>query len=131
MHQCVPALQIFTKPGERKGRSGRRGGSFHHFSIQCSDSPVLSPPAPLGSDLPALETIQRRRHIGSINLLYSLKPPCCGGGSLLGITVQQNCYSNSFDIPVDFFLFCSWWCVGCTPRCFSQPPRSLARFPPP
>lgn len=71
MHQCVPALQIFTKLG---GTKGRLGAIFHHFSIQCSESPVLPPPSTFSEQPTRAKKIQRHRHIGSIKSLYSLEP---------------------------------------------------------
>lgn len=92
----------FHKTGERKGRSGDGGGGgaasiISAFSVQDL---LFLLPGTFRERPTRTKTIQRRRHIGSRKKsLFSPKPPCCGGGSLSGVTVQQNCYSNSFSDP--------------------------------
>lgn len=95
--KCISVFQhcrFSQNQGKERADRGGEGAAFiiSAFSVQIL---LFFPPSTFRERPTRTKTIQRRRHIGSINLLYSLKPPCCGGGSLLGITVQQNCYSKT------------------------------------
>ena len=147
MHQCFPALQIFTGRGQRGKRRRIRGGQlmpvdnrFQHFDV-C-DSPVLSP-APFEEGPTALK---RYKDVGILARQIAVQSQTTVlwrwlTGRLYSTTCSHRTATAAGLTSLWLFFFCVFffflYCrlVGCSHGLlfffFSRPPRSPARSPQP
>lgn len=120
----------FHKTRGKKGQIGGAAFIISAFSVQNLQFSPSPPPSTFSEQPTRAKTIQRHRHIGSIKWLCSLEPLRWrrlavrphSTAELLQQLLSYPCWTRKF---------CSGWWSGCGPTCFSRPPRSLARSPPP
>lgn len=146
MHQCFPALQIFTGRGQRGKKRRIRGQLVIHrsclwiidFSIQRCNFAFLSL-APLRRDPPALK---RYEDVGILARQIAVQYQITVLWRWLTVRHYSTTCSHRTATAAGLtslwlfvvFIFIVGWLVGCRRRLlffFSRPPRSPARSPQP